>query len=583
MKKRYFLIIVLFIFLFYLKGASSTCYDSGGIYTPNAYCYDNYGIHYNYCSGSYIYDYHCDYYPYVHCGVTGYSCGSSYVCSTNYCKYSPYNPPTPSCVCYYNGIDHHCGPDSCGKTNGCGKCYYPEYCGSDYQCHSPCTSHYTYKCYSNDVYWYNSCNQRESKKQECYSAGCSGNKCCTSHYTSKCYNNDVYWYSSCNHRQDKKQECGSLGCSNNQCCTSHYTSKCYDNDVYWYSSCNQRQDKKQECGTLGCSNNKCNTCTSHYTSKCYDDDVYWYDSCNKKEDKKQECGTAGCSNNQCCTSHYTSKCYDDDVYWYSSCNNLQDKKQECGSSGCSNNKCKTQDCYDHCISLGYNQGECLTQNQNNQCGGSINCYYNFFKDTSQHFCADNGETGNCWCYDSEPCNDCGNTKECTQTGCCTKNEQHCSQDSDCCSNHCENGYCCDSGICCNNNNDCLLDEYCNEQNNCEQCPQGSCGAKKGSKKCGPNQYGRFDNENHCSLICENEIDSRDACEKCNSKYFIPPVFSPSVLNQINIEIDQNKLSSDVKTKNGCCLKSTDCVYNGICVSIGTRLDVDLDLKEEICG
>jgi hypothetical protein len=128
-----------------------------------------------------------------------------------------------------------------------------------------------------------------------------------------------------------------------------------------------------------------------------------------------------------------------------------------------------------------------------------------------------------------------------------------------------------------------LNEYCTNDNNCEQCPQSSCGATKDSKICGLKQYGRFDNEGHCSLICENEMDSREACEMCNSKSFISPIFSPSVLNQINIKIHQNQLSSDIKTRNGCCLNPTDCVYNGVCIPLGTRLDVDLDLKEEVCG
>ena len=40
---------------------------------------------------------------------------------------------------------------------------------------------------------------------------------CTSHANYNCYSNDVYWYDSCGKREDKKQECGTPGCANRQC------------------------------------------------------------------------------------------------------------------------------------------------------------------------------------------------------------------------------------------------------------------------------------------------------------------------------------------------------------------------------
>ena len=46
---------------------------------------------------------------------------------------------------------------------------------------------------------------------------------CVSHYSRKCYSGDVYWYDSCNHREEKKEDCGSKTCSNGVCVTSPVT------------------------------------------------------------------------------------------------------------------------------------------------------------------------------------------------------------------------------------------------------------------------------------------------------------------------------------------------------------------------
>jgi hypothetical protein len=61
--------------------------------------------------------------------------------------------------------------------------------------------------------------QSQSGAEGCYSSGPSG--WCTqqivSHYAQGCYDNDLYWYNSQNVREDKKEECGASGCSNNKC------------------------------------------------------------------------------------------------------------------------------------------------------------------------------------------------------------------------------------------------------------------------------------------------------------------------------------------------------------------------------
>ncbi len=50
-------------------------------------------------------------------------------------------------------------------------------CDGNGNCVSSCSSHDSSKCYGGDVYWYDSCNVRESKREECGSLNCVGGKC----------------------------------------------------------------------------------------------------------------------------------------------------------------------------------------------------------------------------------------------------------------------------------------------------------------------------------------------------------------------------------------------------------------------
>ncbi len=130
-----------------------------------------------------------------------------------------------------------------------------------------CTSHANYSCYDGDLYWYDSCGNKEDKKQDCEN-GCQGLTCitlqnnCTSHASHACYSGHVYWYDSCGIKEDKKEYCEN-GCENGVCgevsetCQNHYKHKCAeDGNVYWYDSCGNKQEKKYSC-EYGCENNKC--------------------------------------------------------------------------------------------------------------------------------------------------------------------------------------------------------------------------------------------------------------------------------------------------------------------------------------
>jgi hypothetical protein len=92
------------------------------------------------------------------------------------------------------------------------------------------------------------------------SCGNGGSDDCDSHHRSACYQGDVYWYDSCGEREEKKEDCEDAGCNDGQCggsCTSHASSNCDGGDVYWYDSCGKKEEKKEDCQGAGCNNGQC--------------------------------------------------------------------------------------------------------------------------------------------------------------------------------------------------------------------------------------------------------------------------------------------------------------------------------------
>jgi hypothetical protein len=115
-------------------------------------------------------------------------------CKDGNCVYPNNEQCTFGCT---NGV---CGDDLCLGVNcplaycdgnvrhyngmcSTGKCFYisketcPNGCTNGVCDNPTCTPNASSKCYNNDVYWYNSCGAKGTKKQECGTPGCSGTKC----------------------------------------------------------------------------------------------------------------------------------------------------------------------------------------------------------------------------------------------------------------------------------------------------------------------------------------------------------------------------------------------------------------------
>lgn len=91
---------------------------------------------------------------------------------------------------------------------------------------------------------------------------------CISHYSYSCYSNDVYWYDSCGNREEKKQECGTgyWRCCNNNCGRQYVYRGCSGTSCYSYSgSC-------RDCGVYTCSGRSCTTiCSQACGAECDED------------------------------------------------------------------------------------------------------------------------------------------------------------------------------------------------------------------------------------------------------------------------------------------------------------------------
>ncbi len=301
-----------------------------------------------------------------------------------------------------------------------------------------CEHHARSLCVNGHIYWFDSCGNKEDKKETCEKGcvdgqeECSEGKACKSQFRLKCVDNDLFWFDSCGNREGKKMSCD-FGCEIDRCiredeavfndsddCELHAYFSCDGNHVYWFDSCGNKEDKKEYCA-YGCDGSKCITpedaecmdsdggydvyeagiatygstslsdqcntdgtltekychsnteikwnttscpdgyvceegacipynqssCESHHTHSCYNENVWWFDSCGTPEEIKEEC-IYGCINGECtvqnCTSHANHTCNQNEgmIYWYDSCGAMEDVKDQCQGYGCLGEVCITQ-------------------------------------------------------------------------------------------------------------------------------------------------------------------------------------------------------------------------------------------------
>lgn len=271
------------------------------------------------------------------CAADGRSCETcTHACSIGDVRCtggSLQNCTTNASGCRVWGTGTACPSGACLDTTHCAACTSRDHLG----------------CYSDDVYWYDSCGTRETTPaHDCGVDDPPGTARCSGSGSSAtlvhdfvdrgCSGGTCFEHTT----TDVIDDCDGAGCTSGACCRSIDHLQCDGGDPYWYSSCGIRQDKDDECGTdtpVGS-----NYCRSEDIYRDYDVPGCTTGRCTTTREQRfqTDCGTLGCneSTGSCCTNHHHKACSSGDVWWYTSCNDIQDRYQDCDATQtCSVDRC----------------------------------------------------------------------------------------------------------------------------------------------------------------------------------------------------------------------------------------------------
>lgn len=240
---------------------------------------------------------------------------------------------TGDSTCNYYGSSTICGTRDCDGLDTACRDYHDKdrYCNGAGSCSSSSCDSYT----------------NEPKHTSCGTGKeCNGvENCvtCASHEYSSCYTDDVYWYDRCDNREEIKQDCGD---------DSHgsWTEYCNGNDLRRKRNYFDRYCSSSSCYTdVINQDEKIKTCQT----QCIDQGGYAY--CKEICYQDSDCGTE---------SRYNPHCVNDDVYMTYSVPHCvhpgqqdsycyrteEDRLVEPCSYGCSGGECEQPDCTDKCSS-----------------------------------------------------------------------------------------------------------------------------------------------------------------------------------------------------------------------------------------
>ena len=320
---------------------------------------------------------------------------SSTSCGTKDCDYLD-----TTCRNYYD-VNKYCdGAGSCSLAAACiNFTNMPKHtsCGTGKECNGSgtciiCTSHSYTGCSDDDVYWYDTCDNKEEKKlPDC------GDDSCSDWYRDTCHGDDAYETQLCTYRGCSDQKCYSnthtyekfvetcqYGCINGNCkpnpieckqdsdCPGdHYVGGafcCFEGHVcrlYRNYFCAQNPE------TSYCTYIEQDKIVEHCSDYCEDwgsnycnlDDVYHNKTCHDK----------GCSD---------GACFENNTYIE------EEQVQECGAGGCSDGECLYVECYE--------DGKC----GNNSYIGNSFCQVNEVWQNYTTYLCNNPGTGNSYCSNS---------------------------------------------------------------------------------------------------------------------------------------------------------------------------------------
>ncbi|HOX30398.1 MAG TPA: hypothetical protein P5080_05590 [Candidatus Paceibacterota bacterium] len=181
--------------------------------------------------------------------------------------------------------------------------------------------------------------------RSCVGAGECG---CIDHAAKRCNGSDLYWYDSCNNRQELAEDCGEEKMYDNYRCSGNWIQQkrikrgCSNQQCYsitdWVNQENCDNNDKR------CDDGECvETCVNHCaygTKRCFDDEVetcgnYDGDACTEWGGAVKCSADKVCVDGKCgCYNHEKKQCQDNNLYWFDSCKNMQEMAQNCGDYGC---------------------------------------------------------------------------------------------------------------------------------------------------------------------------------------------------------------------------------------------------------
>ena len=509
-----------------------------------------------------------------------YCSGSSSSCSGSISSWGSWQ------VADYCGDTETCSPrdSTCNYDSSCEGCSARE-CEYNSQCYSSGTCHPSIskqKCSNGN--WINSCGDENCNCGE--NSGNCPSDCCTPHYTYNCYNNDVYWYDSCGNREDKKEECESDSCGSwgsNYCGTDgnvYHSITCHDrgcSGLSCFDNTYTEEVKVQDCNDgNACTSDSCSGGSCVYTpiTSCTSGDGCCPSGCNSINDN--DC-SVNCGNGICESGENCGNCLAD-----CSC----PSGEICCSGSCTTPPCSlNSDCndYNSCTTdICNSAGTCSASCSNTQIVSCINndgCCPSGCNSINDNDCSVN--CGNGICESGENCGNC--LVDCP-----------CPSGEICCSGSCTTPPCSLNSDC-NDYNSCTTD-ICNSAGTCSaSCSNTQIVSCINNDGCCPSGCNSI-NDNDCSVNCGNGIcESGENCGNClvdcpcpsgeiccSGSCTTPPCSLNSDCN------DYNSCTTDICNSAGTCSAScsnnpiTSCINNDGCCPSGCDSINDNDCSVD-CG
>jgi eight-cysteine-cluster-containing protein len=315
---------------------------------------------------------------------------------------------------------------------------------------------------------------------------------CTSLHRSACFGDHVYWFDSCGNREEKKEYCP-LGCSNGECIKEGEICE-VDKSYREKPNCSCPEGYEMMVLYLRCVDSITGAITGMpvvVTDATAAEAVTVESGAVQispefTTDFELRCPGEGpiyrCVKRERCRSHAQSMCYRGHVYWFDSCGHVQEKKEYC-ESGCENGFCKErrtcEEMGGYCIyptaASGGGGGSTSTANTGATASDSVTGMVNADTTTSSTVCREGYERASYYCPDNGVC--CAPVKE----ECKSQYEHRCYEGHvywyDSCGNreskreYCEHG--CENGECIQEQGFCGTSTY-TECASDEDCAAGGC-------------------------------------------------------------------------------------------------------------